>query len=212
MWAHCRRFNNNWICWLLNGNSGSSQVFWSSILLCLQMPWHNQPIDVLWCLVLSCERKHLLTIPYQGWRQGEVQIPLTPGRLVRKFSDVQSRELLAELLPRGAPIFSIAIGSGLQRLGASVASDLPGWPDTSFPWDGGGRWDWNYFPNFIPQIWARALTGRCPQIKQHLSCPLVTLVTEGAGFRKLVSHTLGLALIVTEILPHTHLSVNTALL
>ena len=81
--------------------------------------------------MLSCERKHLLTIPYQGWRQGEVQIPLTPGRLVRKFSDVQSRELLAELLPRGAPIFSIAIGSGLQRLGASVASDPPGWPDTS---------------------------------------------------------------------------------
>lgn len=81
--------------------------------------------------MLSCERKHLLTIPYQGWRQGEVQIPLTPGRLVRKFSDVQSRELLAELLPSGAPILSIAIGSGLQRLGASVASDLHGWPDTS---------------------------------------------------------------------------------
>lgn len=51
MWAQCGRFNNNWICWLLKGNSGSSQVFWSSILLCLQMPWHNQPTDALSCLV-----------------------------------------------------------------------------------------------------------------------------------------------------------------
>lgn len=73
----------------------------------------------------------MLTIPYQGWRQGEVQIPLTPGRLVRKFSNVQQHELLAELLPSGAPVLSTSIGSGLQRLGASVPSDLHGWPDTS---------------------------------------------------------------------------------
>lgn len=46
----------------------------------------------------------------------------------------------------------------------SVCSPWPAWLvwHISFPWDGGGRWDWNYFPNFIPQIWARALTRPCP--------------------------------------------------
>lgn len=87
-----------------------------------------------------------------GPRQGEVQILLTWGRLVRKFSNMQQCELLAEPLPSGAPVLSIPIGSGLQRPGASAPSDLYVWPDTSLSHGGWGLRSWtevHYAPTFL---------------------------------------------------------------
>lgn len=135
-------------------------------------------LDIIGLLmpVLSCEWGHLLTIPGQGRRQGEVQILLTPGRLVRKSSNMQQCELLAELLPSGTPVGSIPICSGLQRLGASVPSDLHGWPDTSLSRGVVGVRDQIEitYPQFL--IWARTYIS--PN-KIDKFTP-VALVTEGA--------------------------------
>ena len=137
MWVQYGNFSNNWTCWLADfwkGIPGPSSVFWSSILLCLLM------FDIISPL-MSCAALRTWAFAHSsmsGPKTRRVQIPLTPGRLVRKFPNVQWSELWAEPLPRGAPVLSIPISSGLQRLGASVPSDLYHWPDTSLS-HGGAR-------------------------------------------------------------------------
>lgn len=171
--------------------------------------------------MLSCERKHSLTIPCQGWRQGEVQILLTPGRLVRKFSNVQQCELSAEPLPSGAPVLSIPIVSGLQRLGASVPSDLHGWPDTSLSrgvWGKGP--DWNALPSFLSVSRSMCETHPNRHVYSPPPPPPVPAVTEFHW--PLREHLLdrlgeawfphfGFAPIMIVMAAHTYMSVNVVL-